>query len=293
MTVIERILTAPDGRTLQALEAGDPAGVPVLMFHGSPGSGLIFSDLDERSAARGIRIVSYARPGYAGSTRREGRNVADAAGDVRAVAAGLGIRRLAVWGISGGGPHAAACAALLDGLVGAVATLGSPALYGAPRLDYFGGMGEDNVEDIRLYFDDPAAARAKGQQEREDLLAADIDGMRDGMTSLLAPVDADRLNSPLGAFLLADMQRGLAPGDEGWWDDGVAHLGDWGFGLTQIRTPVLVVHGAHDRFVPVAHGEWLAAAIPGAEARILPDEGHLSLYGPPLDAVHDWLLARV
>ena len=51
--------------------------------------------------------------------------MADCAADVRAICAELGIDRLAMWGISGGGPHALACAALLPDLVVAAASLAS------------------------------------------------------------------------------------------------------------------------------------------------------------------------
>ncbi len=96
--------------------------------------------------------------------------MADAAADVRAIAGELGIERLVVWGLSGGGPHALACAALLPDLVPAAAALGSIAPWGASGLDYFAGMGEDNVEDIKLYFEDREASRDKGEQERAELL---------------------------------------------------------------------------------------------------------------------------
>jgi pimeloyl-ACP methyl ester carboxylesterase len=88
--------------------------------------------------------------------------------DVRAIAGALGIERLAVWGHSGGGPHALACAALLPELVSAVATFASVAPFDAPGLDYFTGMGEANADDIRLLLEDPEAARIKWAKESID-----------------------------------------------------------------------------------------------------------------------------
>ena len=93
--------------------------------------------------------------------------------------------------------------------------------------------------------------------------------------------------------MLASSKLGLAPGEEGWWEDNVALLEDWGFGLSQIRTPVLLLHGREDRFVPFAHGEWLAAAIPSVEPRLSDTDGHISLTVDRLDEVYDWLLARM
>ena len=289
----ERDVHTRDGRTLRISQAGEIGGVPGLCHHGMPGSRLLEPTDVARAHRRGIHLIGYDRPGYGGSSHHEGRNVADCAADVRTIADALGIRRLAVWGVSGGGPHAAACAALLSDLVPAVGVLASGAPYGAPGLDFFAGMGEYNVDDVQLYFDDRAAARAKSRSDREELLAADLDAMMAMWRSLIAPVDAAALTGELGSFLLEHSQLGLAPGDDGWWDDVVAMLGDWGFGLSQIRTPVLLMHGREDRFVPFAHGEWLAAAIPGAEARLLESDGHLSLVVNHLDEVYDWLLERM
>ena len=77
--------------------------------------------------------------------------MADCAADVRAICAELGIGRLAMWGISGGGPHVLACAALLPDLVTAAASLASPAPLDAEGLDWFADMGELNAEDTRLF----------------------------------------------------------------------------------------------------------------------------------------------
>jgi 3-oxoadipate enol-lactonase len=45
--------------------------------------------------------------------------------------------------------------------------------------------------------------------------------------------------------------------------------------LRQIAAPTLVVHGRHDRVVPVGNAEILAGGIPGARLRVLEDSGHL------------------
>ena len=54
--------------------------------------------------------------------------------------------------------------------------------------------------------------------------------------------------------------------------------------------PVLLLHGEQDRFVPFGHGVWLAAHIPGVEARLTKDDGHLTLTTRHLGEVYDWLL---
>ena len=58
-----------------------------------------------------------------------------------------------------------------------------------------------------------------------------------------------------------------------------------------ITAPVLVLHGARDRVVPSAHGEWLARRIPGAELWLREDDGHLSVLASGTDAL-DWLVDR-
>jgi pimeloyl-ACP methyl ester carboxylesterase len=289
----EHQISTPDGRVLQVLERGDATGRPVLVHNGTPNSRLLFDADVVRAERQGIRLISYDRPGYGGSTRQPGRTVADCAEDVRAIAAALELERLAVWGISGGGPHAIACAALLPDLVPAVAVLASSAPWKADGLDYFDGMGEMNVEDIRLLFDDPVAARAKCESDRVEMLATSPDELVEYLSTLLTPTDAAVLTGELAQYLVDAVRSGLAPGSDGWWDDNVAELSPWGFALDSIRTPVLLRHGRQDRFVPFAHGEWLARHIPGVQAELTDDDGHLTLTERHLDDVHAWLLDRL
>jgi pimeloyl-ACP methyl ester carboxylesterase len=275
------------------LERGHPDGKPVLVHNGTPNSRLMYQP-DVRLAERqGIRLISYDRPGYGGSTARPGRTVAHCAEDVRAIAAALGIERLAVWGISGGGPHALACAALLPDLVPAVGVLASAAPWGGDGLDYFAGMGQLNVDDTRLFFEDRPAARAKCDRDRLEDLDASAEQLHDRLKTLLSPADAAVLTGEFAQYLVDCTRSGLAPGAEGWWEDNVALLEPWGFELGAIHTPVLLYHGRQDRFVPFAHGKWLADQIPGVQAELTDDDGHLTLTERHLEQIHTWLLERL
>ena len=288
---MERTVRTRDGRTLAVQESGDLAGRPVLIHSGTPGSRHLYRPIAQDAAARGLRLISYDRPGYGGSSPQPGRTVADCAADVRAICADLGIDRLAMWGISGGGPHLLACAALLPDLVAAAASLASAAPYDADGLDYFAGMGQQNVDDDRLVLTDEAAARKQLDQEREEILATRPEDAAKEIASLLSPADAAVLRDDLAEYLTFTEREGLAPGNEGWWDDNCM-LRPWGFDVADIRVPVLLLHGRQDLFVPFGHGEWLAAHIPGVEARMLDDDGHLTLMSR-IPEVHSWLSDRL
>ena len=285
---MQRTVHTRDGRTLAVEDRGDPAGRPVLVHMGTPNSRHLYGRNVRDAAERGLRLIGYDRPGYGESSPQPGRTVADCADDVRAICAELGIDRLATWGISGGGPHVLACAALLPDLVTAVASLASPAPYGAEGLDFFAGMGQVNIDDTRLFLTDEAAARAKMDKDRDEILATPLDDAARGIESLLTPADAAVLRGELAEYLVSSEQDGLAPGSEGWWEDNCT-VRPWGFDLANISVPVLLLHGRQDMFVPFGHGEWLAKTIPGVEARLLDDDGHLTLMQNRVPEVHAWL----
>ncbi|HET7013300.1 MAG TPA: alpha/beta hydrolase [Streptosporangiaceae bacterium] len=287
-----RTIPAGDGRELCVEIAGEPQGTPVLVHYGTPNSRHLYGEWIADAEKKGIRLICYDRPGYGGSTAFPGHNVASGARDVRAIAEALGHDQLGIWGISGGGPYALACAALLPDLAVAVAVVASPAPYGAEGLDYFAGMGELNVNDMKLFLADPETARSRHRQDWEEALAATPEQLFEGMQSVLSPVDAETLTGDLAHWLYSSAQDGLAAGDQGWWDDGASHLNNWGFDLSDIRVPVKIWHGRQDRMVAVQHGEWLAANVPGAEAEISDRDGHLTMIGR-IGEVHDWLLQHV
>lgn len=287
------IVRTPEGRELCVESGGSLSGRSVLVHGGTPNSRHMAPSWLADAAGRGIHLISYDRPGYGLSTPRPGRSVADCAQDVRTITGALGIERLGVWGYSGGGPHALACAALLPDLVTSVAVLGSLAPWEAPGLDFFAGMGQGNIDGFQLLVDDPAAARIEGRRDREEMMAARPEDLTRVWASLLSPVDARELSGELASFLVEALRDGLAPGDEGAWEDAMAQTADWGFALEAISVPVQLWHGGQDRFVPLQHGQWLARHVPGVDAHLTQEDGHLTLLTQRIPEIHDWILRHV
>lgn len=284
-----RTISVGGGRELCVEMAGEPDGRPILVHPGEPMSRRLYGGWIADAEKKGIRLISYDRPGYGGSTGHPGYTVASGADDVRAIAEALGHGRLGIWGISGGGPYALGCAALLPDVAVAVAAVASPAPYGIEGFDYFAGMGESNVDGTKLFFSDPEASRRELREAREEILAATPEQFAKELESLLSPVDAEMLTGDLAQWLTETHKVALCASDQGWWDDGAASLTSWGFDLRDIRVPVKIWHGRQDRFVPVQHGQWLAANVPGAEADISDRDGHLTMIGR-VGEIHDWLL---
>jgi pimeloyl-ACP methyl ester carboxylesterase len=285
----ETTVTTLDGRTLRVVEAGSLDGFPVLWHHGTPSSSLLYEPWIEVALEKDVRLIGYDRPGYAGSTPQPKRSVGDAAGDVEAIARSLGIESLTTGGVSGGGPHVLACAALLPHLVGAAACIAGLAPPDAEGLDLMAGMGETNVVEFGAALD----GRAKLEPLLEEFAASMLSGTAEdeNLESLISEADA-AVMPELTEWLDGGAREGLAPGLEGWIDDDIAFVTPWGFDLADIKVPVLLWQGEQDLMVPFEHGRWLAARIPGVDARLTPEDGHLTITTNHFDDILDWLLAK-
>src|SRR5918911_1176460 len=186
------------GRELEVLRVGPADGLPFVLHLDTPSAAVDMPQLTRPARERGLRTVTYSRPGYAGSTPVPGRCVADAAADTAAVLDAFGLGRFVTLGWSGGGPHALACAALLPGRCLAAGILAGPAPHEAEGLDWLAGMGEENVAEV-------GAARA-GQQELTPLLAT--------RAAELADVTGGQLAAALGGLVsevdTGALTRGIA-----------------------------------------------------------------------------------
>ncbi|EDX83379.1 hypothetical protein S7335_559 [Synechococcus sp. PCC 7335] len=109
---IDDQITLNDSRTLAYAEYGIPNGNAVLHFHGSPSSRIEGTLASANSIAErlGLRLIFPDRPGFGRSDFKAARTLLDWTEDVVELADQLNIDKFAVVGLSGGVPHALACA---------------------------------------------------------------------------------------------------------------------------------------------------------------------------------------
>ncbi len=267
--------------------------MPFVLHHGTPGARADYQPFIDAATQRGLRFVSYTRPGYGGSTRQPGRSVADCAADTAAIIDRLGADHFVTAGWSGGGPHALACAALLPDRVRAAATIAGVAPFDADGLDFLAGMAEENVREFGAAVRGPEALEPSLTAFASDFVSVTGAEIIEAFGGLVSDVDKAALTGDLGDFLAANIREALRNGIGGWLDDDLAFVRDWGFPLASIGVPVAVWQGPHDRMVPFAHGRWLASHIPGVRAHLEPEHGHLSLAVASFGRILDDLLNLV
>ena len=282
-----RLLQLDDRRWIACAECGDPGGRPVFAFHGIPGSRLQQHPDAGIAAERGMRVIHIDRPGFGLSSPCPARTLASWAHDIVAIADRLDLETFAVAGVSGGGPFALACAALLGERVTRAAIVSGV----GPPGSMHGGRTTLGAH-AAFYF----AARAP-RLLRGPLGAAARLGVRapgrffDRLARHLAPDDQRTLARPeVRAMLARDLGESLRQGVDAVLTDLRLEARPWQLPLEAIRTPVALWHGDADRIVPPAAARHLAAVIPGAQAQVLPGLGHFMI----LDCwagVLDWLMA--
>ena len=282
-----------DGRSLDLQVTGRADGVPLVFHHGTPGSVTQVRMLQRAAADRGLRLVTFSRPGYGGSTRQPGRRVVDVVQDVTAILNHLAADRCVTAGWSGGGPHALATAAGLPDRVASVLCIAGVAPFAAEGLDFLAGMGEQNLEEFGLAVDGEDALRPYLDRETAELREATPAGLVEGMSTLLPEVDRAMLTDEYGEDTAANFREALRRGSDGWVDDDLAFVAPWGFDLAALTIPTFVWQGSEDLMVPFAHGQWLSARLPGVTAHLVEGEGHLSVSVGSLGQMLDELVGTL
>jgi pimeloyl-ACP methyl ester carboxylesterase len=272
---VTQVIGVSDGRRVAVDCCGDPKGFPVFLLHGTPGSRNGPLPRAPLMYQLGIRLISYDRPGYGDSSRQKGRAVADAALDVLDIADQLELKEFSIVGRSGGGPHALACAALIeDKRLWSVAVLVGLAPSDAKGLDWFEGMTDSNTNEYELVATDGDAVVADLTRRAEEVMK--------NPDSLLIALDKEMSEADKRvAFDVAIRRRlhetyreALKFGPYGWIDDVLAFRCPWGFDLSKITVPVRLWHGNDDVFSPPGHSIWMANQIPGAKIHVQRGAAH-------------------
>jgi pimeloyl-ACP methyl ester carboxylesterase len=274
---LEETIRLPDGRNLGYAEVGDPAGAPLVYFHGNPGSRLDFASerYDEALRTAGVRFIGTDRPGFGLSDPKPGRGHTDWAADVSALADSLGLDQFAVLGYSRGGRYALACAARIPERltgVGVLSAVTSPDMEGFARA--FARLARIDIalarRAPRLWTRVTNSNVRRGQKKPAAIL-------RVYKRMLKSPADREELvaNPRDFASYLIEAAR---QSPEGCLMEETNMSDPLDFDLDEVKMPVKIWHGTADTLISISQGRHLAARLPSAELVELPDVGHL--HGP-------------
>jgi pimeloyl-ACP methyl ester carboxylesterase len=275
VAVAATVLRLGDGRLLTFAEYGTPDGAPVLAFHGTPGSRFQLTALDEAARTTGVRLIVPDRPGYGASDPHPGRRLVDWPQDVTAIADHLGIDRFGVLGVSGGAPHALACAVALPDRVRRLTVVSGVAPPGCWAPSPRSGRLEQAVWVLM---------RSGGTVLRL-LIALALTVVRHAprlalrlYRTVLPPADRRIVADPqLAAQLRDEIRRQPRSTAAAAVQDLRLFARPWGFEVTAVAVPTELWHGDADRAVPVEHARALAALLPRAAYHEAPHSGHFLL----------------
>jgi len=275
MTATSDQISLGDGRTLAYSEYGDPRGLPILYFHGSPSSRLEAGLVEPAALRFNARIIAPDRPGFGRSEFKPGRKLEDWPEDVIELANALELDHFAVLGVSGGGPYAATCALKIPqrlttvGIVSGLCPADAPGVVDSMRrqnrqLQQFGRRAPWLVRilfwmTVRAMKRDPDGSFAK--------MAAELP----------EPDQAILARAEHREYLLNTFLEAFRRGTRGAALETSLYARPWGFRLGDIKKEVHLWHGELDINATPAMGRYLATAIPNCQPRFYADEGHFSL----------------
>jgi pimeloyl-ACP methyl ester carboxylesterase len=263
-----------DGRQLSWAEYGDPAGQPVVYFHGGNGSRLEAAWFDAAARELGILILAPDRPGFGQSDFDGSRSLLSTADDVTAMMDGLGVGSAGIFGLSGGGPHTLAMAhrapervksvVVVSGVTPPVARGTTKGMWPPVRLIHWSARRIPPLNRLLL-------AQMAG-------FYADPDRMRSQMLSRLPEPDIRILEErpEILDIFAADAQEAHANGIEGDAYEWSLYTRDWGFALSDLIAHVELWYGRSDVQVPLAMGKYFARTLPSSTLHIVDDGAHFS-----------------
>ena len=270
----KQTITLKDGRQLCYAEYGDPKGLPIFVFHGNPNSRLLYGLMPGCPFRPGLHLIAPDRPGYGLSDfYLPGHGIADYPDDIVALANALGIDKFAVFGASGGGPSALACAWKIPERLTAVGLWGSVGPFIQQSAE---GINRGLRVLYRLSSRAPWIPRM--QMGLMSFLVHNFLGLylKLVFTEMNETDKALYVRLGLRECLRPDRTEGMRQGGRASAYD-INLAGRWPIPLEKITTKVHLWQAEEDRGVG-GMGRYMAGKMPNCEATYIPNAGHFWLF---------------
>ncbi len=271
----ENYLKLPDGRQLCYAEYGDPKGQPIFVFHGNPNSRLLWGLIPGSPFLSNVRLIAPDRPGFGQTDFKEGiTTLENWPNDIAALADSLGIKKFAVFGPSGGGPYALACAWKIPERLTSVGIFAS-----------VGPFIPETIKNIAvpirmMWAKAPKLPKLfKLQMKIFAWLARKFPKLYIKMIPKeFSETDRkvyEHLN--IAELIQADRNEGYRQGGIGSWYDAMIPS-NWSIPLNEIKTKLYLWQGEEDISVPLSMGQYIAEKVPNCEAEFIKGAGHFWIF---------------
>ena len=255
----EQIIDVSTGRKSQVWFESQGSKLAIF-HHGVPKPQPLSPAILEVFKAHGYSVACVVRAGYLGSTVTEALPMAADAEVSRAVAAALGFETFISVGYSGGSPRALADAALSANCSGAI-TFGSVAPLDQ-GFDALAVMAEEDRGFVDMLQEEGMALLPKFEEWKQGF----IDTPFEATLPKDDPAAAAWLQTEDGKFRCAlPTDLPFRSGAAGWLLDEISMVRSWGFAVSSVAKPVVLVTGDQDKNVDPSCSSWLSSQIRGSK----------------------------
>ncbi len=274
----DSLFTLADGRDLGYIEYGNPDGVPIFLFHGTPGSRIFGLENEPLVDKENLRIITPERPGYGLSSPIKDRSIACFSTDIEELADYLEIQHFHVAGVSGGGPYTLACASNLSSRVLSTSLIASAAPTEIEG--YFKGMSIGNKFALLMskYFPWLLKAILKNvasySRKKPEKV---IDELRSQLCEWDVKVLDNMIMKGQLESLVEHIREAYRQGYSAHYSDLLLVSRPRGIDYTRIKSPIFMWHGVSDTLMPIHPARKFADMLPNCKIYFIESAGHFLL----------------
>lgn len=270
---LENQIKLLDGRTLGYAEYGSSNGVPILFFHGLPGSRLEAEKLHQAAIKMNVWLIGLDRPGMGLSSIQKNRAILSWAEDIAEFSAVFNLKTFSIMGHSGGAPYVAACAYRIPEKIHKAVIVS-----GIAPLTYKDAISSlQKTQKIMFWMIKYCPIVLKWMM-RSSLKALQKPDHLKKMLKQLPNADKKIFeNTYYQDSMVQSLKEAFRQNVDGVVNDFKLLAKPWGFNLEEIQCPLTIWQGGKDQQAPVKHSEIYAQHIAQANHVLLEEEGHISI----------------